>query len=488
MNGKRAVTIVELLALAGYGAFLILHLSFAAGGPDTSGYMNEARMIATEHLTRPVELIRTLRLDDSWLRIFMPLGFAPSPHGTMHPTYPPGLPVHIALAGIIGGWARAPFIVVPLAAVASLAMMFALARRLDLSLPLACAAPIVLAFLPPLLWHAVQPASDVLAMFWALTAIYLSIGRQSTARIVAAGAAFAIGVCVRPTNLLLIVALVLAMKCRARLLLKAAAGAIPFASLLMLWNRAEYGSAFRTGYGNVMSILSWGGVVNAGPEYVRNLVAMLTVIVFPAGLLVVFDKLANVWTRWMLFTWFVPFFVFYCFYGFWDDWRCLRFLLPAIPALIFASLILIRDLHAKLASWNAEVAHVAAAAVLIYICSAPFFSSGSLELIPTLCEAEAQYPRYVRWAEGHLPRRSLVVTGVLSGAFLYYENRGIARYDQLDDQHFQTLRAYAGNAGLPWYAVLSDVEIDHKGLENRLKGKWTLIDQRNDISIYRLDS
>jgi hypothetical protein len=477
------------IALTAYSVFLFWNLPYSLGGPDTSGYMNEARMIAHGRTTLNIDLVRTMRLDDSWLEFFTPSGFAPSPGGRMHPTYPPGLPVHLAIAGLLGGWQRAPFLINPLAAVGSLALLFLIARTLGLTLPFAAAAPITLAFVPALLWHAVQPASDVFAMFWAL-AVMLGCFKASERPFwsYCAGLAFAIGVSVRPTSLLLALACAFAMRFRPKHLVRFAIGAIPPAVALMWWNAIQYGSSLRTGYGNVLGNLSWDGVVFAGPQYVHFLVAMLSPVVFPGGLLLLFDRRADSWTRWALISWFVPFFAFYCFYGFFDGWWCMRFLLPAIPALILAALIVVRDLRlATLRFQNLAVSSVAAALVVL-MCVTPFRSSASLGVFQIMRHLEEGYPKYVQWAEGYLPKRSIVLASVLGGAFLYYANRDIARLDGLDDDHFQQLRAYAGNAGLPWYAVVGDFEIDQPTLEKRFRGKWTMIARLDTVAIYRLDS
>ncbi|HEY3055151.1 MAG TPA: hypothetical protein VGK31_04370, partial [Thermoanaerobaculia bacterium] len=79
------------------------------------------------------------------------------------------------------------------------------------------------------------------------------------------------------------------------------------------------------------------------------------------------------------------------------------------------------------------------------------------------------------------------VSGVLSGPFLYYANRSIVRYDQLNDERFQLLRAYAGDAGLPWYAVVGDGEIDFEGLQQRFRGRWAIVDRFETFTVYRLD-
>ena len=486
LTAKRLRIFAGLLTLVVYATFLLRNLSYSVGGPDTSGYMNEAKMIAAGHMTLPVDLVHTLKLDDSWLYAFMPYGFAPSPGGRMHPTYPPGLPMHLAVAGLIGGWRHAPFFLMPLAATGVLALLFAIARKLELPFSLSVAAPAILGFFAPFLWHAVQPASDVLATFWTLAAIYCCLeafDRPWMATL--AGASFAISVWVRPTNILLVFACILAMRCRPKLLLRAAIAALPFAFALMWWNTLQYGSAFRTGYGGVLESLSWQGAAYAGPEYIRSLATMLTPVVFPVGLAVVFDHRAGSWTRWMLIVWFVPFFVFYCFYGFWNGWVCLRFLLPAIPALILGALVMIRDAVDHLRN---TAASAVGAALVIWLCSVPLRFSRKDGVIDVLPHLEEGYPHAVHWAERQLPPQSIVVTGVLSGAFLNYAHRSIARYDQLNDDQFQLLRAYAGNAGLRWYAVVGDDEIDQARLEKRLKGKWTAIGHLETVTLYRLDS
>src|SRR5439155_24464758 len=96
---------------------LYRHLSWAAGGADSSGYLNEARLMAAGKISLPIELLSTLRLDNNWGHVFAPLGFRQSVRDprVMVPLYPPGLPAHFAIAGRMGGWARAPFLIPPLA-------------------------------------------------------------------------------------------------------------------------------------------------------------------------------------------------------------------------------------------------------------------------------------------------------------------------------------------------------------------------------------
>ncbi|HEV8657608.1 MAG TPA: hypothetical protein VGS96_03175 [Thermoanaerobaculia bacterium] len=486
---EHVIVFAGAVALVLYAAFLIHNLSYAIGGPDTGSYFNEARTIAAGHMTRPVALVRTLRLDDSWLGFFMPLGFAPSPGASMHPIYPAGLPIHLAAAAFIGGWERAPFFVAPLAAVGCLVLIVAVARSLGLSLVLSMAAATVLAGLPPFLWHAVQPASDVLATFWGLATVWFALkARQRPAMAVAAGIALGIGAWVRPTNALLVFPLILAVRLRLGLIASAAAGALPFGVALMWWNTALFGGWIRTGYGGVTDVLSWEGMRNAAPEHAAWLARFLTPLGFPGGLFVLADRSVDVWTRWMLIVWFVPFYVFYSFYGFFDGWLCIRFLLPAIPALLIGALLILRDLHRLAARRYVKLSAVVAVLLVIWIVVTPLTWIARTHLLVDLPNTEKHYPRFVVWAEQHLPKRAIVVSGVLSGPFLYYANRSIVRYDQLNDERFQILRAYAGNAGLPWYAVVGDGEIDQEGLQQRFRGRWTIVDHLQTFTVYRLDS
>ena len=86
--------------------------SYAAAGSDSYGYLSEARLW----------LNGTLRVEQPWVDqvswpnrewMFAPLGYRPaSPDGTIVPTYPPGLPMVMALFLAMFG-ANGPFFVVP---------------------------------------------------------------------------------------------------------------------------------------------------------------------------------------------------------------------------------------------------------------------------------------------------------------------------------------------------------------------------------------
>ena len=106
-----AIAIVFAAAAAGVGVAFGTYVAAAASDP--SGYISQARLIT--------------RATSSWLcrsrRVwtghepessFAPLGYRPGPHAAeIVPTYPPGLPLTMAMALVVGG-ENGPFFVGPL--------------------------------------------------------------------------------------------------------------------------------------------------------------------------------------------------------------------------------------------------------------------------------------------------------------------------------------------------------------------------------------
>lgn len=478
LSGRLTIAAL-LLAAVPYAVMLVRHMSPAAGGSDSSGYFNEARLMASGKSSRPIELLRILHLPPEWGQVFTPLGFdsAARDPRAMVPIYPPGLPAHFAIAAMIGGWSRTPFFIPIIAALMSLALIFILARQLGLSHWESATASAILAACPVFIMMAAQPMSDVVATMWTLAAIVCAMAAQRRPLFaVAAGAAFAISVCVRPSNLLLAIPLAFAFRWQRSRLLIAAAAAVPFGMALMAWNNALFGSPFQTGYGGMSEMLSWSYPRARFPHYAYWLAAQLTPLIFPAGLLVGFDRRIDGWLRAMLLTWFVVFFGFYCFYDAYDAWWYTRFLLPAIPPLIVGFLLLVRDLGRRRMLTNILVAVVLVVSIRQVRKLNPL----------SIGEEESIYPETVQWAEAQLPRESLVMTGLFSGALLYYSDRETVRYDRLDDDRFQQLRAYVGNANLHWYALLTSSEWDET--RAKLTGSWTLLGEHRGMKLLRLDS
>jgi len=450
---SRVKWLVAIVA-AIYVAIIVSHISYVAGGPDESGYMNEARMLASGRAHIDVTPLRTLGLDDSWAIVFTPLGFSPRGH-EMVPVYPAGYPLHLLLGG---------FFVVPLAAFGAIALTYFIARELGLSFWYAVSAAAILAVDATFVLHSIVVMSDVVATFWALLAIWLALRNKPTW----AGIAFAIGVWVRPTNILIAIPLLIALRFR---VLKTILGAIPFAVALMLFNAKVYGSPFATGYGSA-AVFTWG---DCFWEQLRYLIHIVSPAVVIGGAIIVFDKRVTAWTRALLIAWFGAFIIFYGCWQVCDNWTLTRFLLPATPALIIGAVFLVRDIP-----WPRAVAAIVILAILGYS-----VDKWHKRHILGVTNDQLIYKGSVRAAQQLVPRDAMLVTGLLSGTFFNYDNeRFTVRWDTLEADRFATLRA---RTNAKWYAALSEVEVPMSEFRRRLPGRWTPIGSYRNVVIYRLE-
>src|SRR4026208_311820 len=104
MTKRLLPPIIALVALTLYGTFLMRHASYAVGGSDSSGYANTARSLTIGRLVERVEMLDRFALPEAVAPALAPLAFLPGPRpGTLTPFYPVGLPLHLAVAAIIGG-------------------------------------------------------------------------------------------------------------------------------------------------------------------------------------------------------------------------------------------------------------------------------------------------------------------------------------------------------------------------------------------------
>jgi hypothetical protein len=476
MNDRRRTIVLALLALlaAGYFALLLANTCFFATGPDSSGYLGQARMLAAGRVSIEIEPLRRLQLDPKLAYLFTPYGFKPRGPFEMVPTYAAGTPLHLMLAAKLGGWTHAPFLVQPLAAIGCLLLIFAIARQLGLTFGWSVAAALLLASVPIFVSNALQPVSDVLATFWSLLAMNLAMSagrralrpaRHSSTFAALAGIAFAIGVLVRPTNLLLALAIAFALQWRPRLLAIAAAAAAPFGAALLWHQHALYGSPWRTGYGTPGELLSWSTFRTCSWFYTKSLATVVTPLVAIGGLLT---------RRMMLLVWFLPFFLFYSFYGFCDVWSATRFLLPAIPALILAFLLLVQRAPRRIG-----------VAIMLLIIGWNVRNIGSYHVLHAN-EWEAVFPDSVRMATRHAPKNAMVATAILSGAYYVEAKRFSLRWDQVDAETANTIRA-ALPPNTPWFALVSAVEGGEAELTRRIPGRWRAIDSVRDVTLYQLE-
>jgi 4-amino-4-deoxy-L-arabinose transferase-like glycosyltransferase len=475
---RAAACLLAAAALGGCWILLLRNNCYCAAGPDSSGYLGEARLLASGRLSMPIEPLQSWHLDASLASKFTPIGFAVGRQpGTMVPTYPPGLPLLIATAALTGGWSKAAFLVVPLCMIGCLVLMVAIARELGISWGLAAGAATMLAAYPIFLFQSLVTMSDVPATCFVLLALFLALrSRERPMLAVLAGAALGAAVCIRPTNILAAIPLVFALRLRLGPLLRVIAGGFPFAIALLWLNATSYGSPFRTGYGSVGEVVSPAVLARCAGFHGLWLLRTLTAVAL-CGLLVVAARRIDRSIRWMLVSWFLVFAAFYSVYPVCSSWTDTRFLLPAVPALILGSLLLLQRVR-PVKPW---LAPLLAAAVLGWEIHA-----ASRMRVLRADDYDSEYREVIRWAEPQLQKESVVMTGLFSGPWLFYTNRGSVRWDMLDGPELERLRATAPD-NLTWYALLSDSELPPAAFRQRYRGAWTIVGRHQRETLWRLD-
>ncbi len=474
-----------LLALAGYGVFIKQHFSIVASGSDASGYLNSARLLAAGRLQADLRVpaeFASVNADH-----FQPLGFIVVHGSHITPTYPTGLPLHLALAGKIFGWITGPRLVGLFAALGAVWLCYAVGRELGLDARLAAAGAVALGACPMFLFTSFQPMSDTLAATWCLAAVWAALrARRAASWAAACGAAFAIAVLVRPTNLVLLPALLVVLGWDWRRLVLATLGGLPGVAWLAFYNHVLYGGALHTGYGAWFSAFAWSW----GPPTAWHFAKWLALLLPAPFLLLPFVAFARRESRtrglFALAVWFAAITGFYTFYAVSHEvWWCLRFIVPAIPALILASLLGLevlaqrcavpqRDRFRSLAAQAIAVWAIGLAAFWIY-------RSAILEIN----NGEKTYAKACAAAREQFPPGTLVATVAFSGAFYYYTDFAILRWDGLEPAEFARLAALAQKAGRTVAAVEFKWE-ETRALHEHCPGNWRRVGQVGDAIFWRL--
>lgn len=478
---RSAAAALGLLA-AVYAWVAFSHAGRSVGGSDSSGYYNAARALAAG---RPVERIETptapVRPEE--VHLFIPLGYVVGPEpGTMATFYPPGLPLHFVAAAALAGWDLGPFFVSPLAAVASLLLLYFLARELALSRIGSLAAVAMFASVTVFSFYAVQPMSDVVAAAWAIATILLALkSRRHPNLAFAAGFAFGAGVLVRPASAILVLPLLFAFAPRPRIWASFVAGGAPCAVFLFAFNRACYGGILRTGYG--LGGAGSGFALANFPErfrhYVRWISAMMSPLVPAAWLLLGADNRRPLRTRLLLLSWFGGFLLLYCFYGPYEAWWYTRYLLPGIPALPLAAVMLAESLLSRLRERAASrpgagvgalrAGRVAAAIAFLVVCFVGIRLGRRYDVLD-IGRSDSIYRDGIHWAAARVPKNALVVAMQFSGAMKAYHWGKLVRWDWMEGKNFPEFRRRMEAAGYVFYALTYPEEVPE--VAARLPGSW----------------
>ena len=402
----------------------------SAAGADASGYVSESAMLMSGRLYHADELSDLARGHDPFLT--SPLGWRPAGDGRQSPTYPPGLPLLMAIPHAIGGVAGASALVILTGIVAVLATGL-LAWQLGGSIAAVIAAAF-LAFTPVFLYQAIQPMSDVpVTAAWMLCFLLLTIDRSP-----GAGIACAIAILIRP-NLapLAIVPLFVARRRVAFAVPVAVAGAF-LASTQWLW----YGSPFRSGYGTADELFALSNVVPNASRHFRWLIGTA-----PALLLGIFGILSLKANRTALGLVAFALLVIasYLVYAVFDDWSYLRFMLPAMAVFtIFAAV----ELAAWIDRWPIAVRPLLLFAVVMGVTAHALWVARSLDTFK-LADQLRRVSQVADLINEDVPPAAVIVAGEQSGSMRYYTDRPILRWEAATPESLTWPSPRSNNHGGP---------------------------------------
>jgi hypothetical protein len=475
-------------AVAAYAVVLWVHVGAYAGGADSSGYLNSARLLAEGRVSTPMRAVPSFPPDKMPRFAYRPLGFNVADKDTLVPTYPVGLPLTIMTIAQLTGWEAAADVTMVLHALLGLALIFWLARECGLSSHISALASLLLATSPLYVYISLTLMSDTPALVWTTAAVLLAWRSREDGRwAVLAGAALSLAILTRPTNILALAPIAICLGVSLPRWLWLSAGGAPGAVMLVRYNIAAYGSVVATGYENTGLLFAVG---NVGPS-LWNYVQWLPVVLTPVGLLALglpalvrrAPRLVTV-----LLLWIATYFIFYMFYAYTrETWWYLRFLLPAFPPLIVGSLWVGRTLRERWSSRLRFAAFIRGAPAALILVGLVLWHNvwwSQRLYVYNMGRDEKVYRQAAEWTIAHLPPDAAILAMQVSGAFRYYTNFPILRYEFLDGDAFQRLIGDAAAGRLRLYAVLFPYEITERGFFTRIRGHWEKVATIEHITVW----
>ena len=457
---------------------LLAQGSVSVGGADSAGYLAQAALWNTGRLRVPPPLaIPDLAQPAS---VQSGLGFRPDPSGrAIVPSYPPGLPWLQAAAIRIGGEPAAVRGLPLCAALVTLLAAWMLARA---HAGPAGAAIVVLAVssLPPFLFQALQPMSDVPALAGWLLALALAT-RPGGGALAGSAVATLVAITIRP-NLAPLAAAVCwqaALTQRAavnrwRAPAAVAAAACLAAALVAAVQAYLYGSPMQSGYGPTSDLFA---LAHASPNVLRYWAWLLEAVSWPTLLLIAAGGVALVTravhhanARPMLLM-VVLTLAAYLFYVPFDSWTYLRFVLVALAMLPIGAAGAVER-----AVRQAGPGGLVVFAALVLLIAIPNVQRARTLGVFDIRAREYRYEAAGRFVHAHLSADGLIVAAQHSTSAAYYGRRPVVRADLLDPPAWAAVSAWATRQGRPIAFVLDAVEIEmvqeRLGADGRLALDW----------------
>lgn len=469
-----------IIALVAYGLFIATIMKAYAGGSDSSGYLNGAKLFLAGKLY--AEQRSAVDIPSSEVSVFsyVPFGFAPISDEKMVPTYPFGLSIMIALFSILVGSDLAPHIVMWLHTIGSIILIYHFALLLKLEKFWAVIAAFLLAINPLFLSYSTQLMSDMPSLFWCSLTIFSSLRNTEKKWAVISGISAGMAVIIRPTNILIFIPLLIAFGRNWRGLIQCGLAGLPFAFSLLLLNHQLYGSYITTGYGDMSQFFGSEFIpftINAYSEYL--ILELTPFLVLAIGVFV-----PSIWQKtkkeeWVILVWILAFLSFYsCYYFTHTTWWYMRFVLPIFPALILAMLMTLRMIYSSIGRMRRTL--------IIFFLS--FTISWQISVILNkyvLDNPEGlTYFEMTNWAKENLPKDAVIFAMQDSGALFYYTDFSIVRYDSSSSEDIKKIRSAANKSEIPIYAAIHFFEFND--LKEKVPGNWQKLKTINAIEVWKL--
>ncbi len=479
----RAASLTALCVAAASLAVAVRWGTFSAGGADSYGYVSQASLWATGRLSVEQPLADLEGEFGPW--IFAPLGYRPGrDSGTLVPTYPPGLPLVMAVALKLGG-ADAVSLVVPIFGACLLLLTFRLGVQVG-DPAVGLAATVALATSPVFLCQLFQPMSDVpAAAWWLLATVLAAAATRRTA--FGAGVAAAAAVLTRPALLWSVagVGLLLVASHRRSLLPSGrsswaarfealawfAAGLLPGCAALALLHTELYGAPLQSGYGALAELYAFENVPANLVRYLRWLTETQTLFPLLAlaapvlrGRRLSADHASGAVmaepARWALLLGVALVWASHLPYGPFEEWWYLRFLLPALPVLLVlasATMVWVVGAAGTRVVPSAILRAVALATIVLGLAAWQLQAARSRGVFG-LHVAERRYRDAAASVQDLLPARAVLLSLQHSGSLRHYSGRVTLRWDHVAPTRLDELLDALVHRGLEPYLVVEDWE------------------------------
>lgn len=438
--------------------------STTAGGADSYGYVSQAGLWRTGHLSIQQDVVRPSPWPDA-ADTWAPLGYRASPHqrDAIVPVYAPGLPMLMALAQTAGGFCAA-FLVVPLCGALTIWLTGVLGRRLFDRSSIAAASAVLVATSPIFVYQLMNPMTDVPATAaWLLALVSAAAGWP-----VAAGFASGAAILIRP-NLAVVAAAIAGWLFLTRAhpwrYLFATAPAVVAVGVV---NWTLYESPLISGYGTLGELYSPGHVAANARQFATWLLetqtpaVLLPLLYFAAPRLWPAERVRH--ARLLLGGVAAAVVVPYLFYTPFDAWWYLRFLLPVWP------LMMVLTAAALDGVLRAPIRRGRGAALMA--CALGLGAYGIREAAARhafeVGRSERRYIDVARFVSGATEPSAVIVALQHSGTLRMYAGRLTLRFDQLDPGWLDRTVEFLQAAGRHPFIVLEGGE--HQLFRDRFGG------------------